>query len=150
MGQVPTYAIGEDAFQECDTVGITRPCVKHNFLVKDVKDIAATMKKAFYVAASGRPGPVLVDIPKDITAHLCDFDYPETVHLRSYNPVTKGHLGQIKKALKLLTEAKRPMVYSGGGVVLGDASEHLFKLIQSLGLPITSTLMGLGLSLIHI
>ena len=102
------------------------------------------MKKAFYVAASGRPGPVLVDIPKDITAHLCDFDYPETVHLRSYNPVTKGHLGQIKKALKLLTEAKRPMVYSGGGVVLGDASEHLIKLIQSLGLPITSTLMGLG------
>ena len=143
-GQVPTYAIGEDAFQECDTVGITRPCVKHNFLVKDLKDIAATMKKAFYVAARGRPGPVLVDIPKDITAHFCDFDYPETVHLRSYNPVTKGHLGQIKKALKLLTEAKRPMVYSGGGVVLGDASEHLIKLIQSLGLPITSTLMGLG------
>lgn len=143
-GQVPTYAIGEDAFQECDTVGITRPCVKHNFLVKDVKDIASTMKKAFYVAASGRPGPVLVDIPKDITAHLCDFDYPETVNLRSYNPVTKGHLGQIKKALKLLTEAKRPMVYSGGGVILGDASEHLNKLIQSLGLPITSTLMGLG------
>jgi len=143
-GQVPTYAIGEDAFQECDTVGITRPCVKHNFLVKDVNDIAATMKKAFYVAASGRPGPVLVDIPKDITAHLCDFEYPETVHLRSYNPVTKGHLGQIKKALKLLTEAKRPMVYSGGGVILGDASEYLMKLIQSLGLPITSTLMGLG------
>jgi len=143
-GQVPTYAIGEDAFQECDTVGITRPCVKHNFLVKDVNDIAATMKKAFYIAASGRPGPVLVDIPKDITAHLCDFEYPETLHLRSYNPVTKGHLGQIKKALKLLTEAKRPMVYSGGGVVLGDASEYLIKLIQSLGLPITSTLMGLG------
>ena len=143
-GQVPTYAIGEDAFQECDTVGITRPCVKHNFLVKDVKDIATTMKKAFYVAASGRPGPVLVDIPKDITAHFCDFNYPETVQLRSYNPVTKGHLGQIKKALKLLTEAKRPMVYSGGGVVLGDASEHLIQLIQSLGLPITSTLMGLG------
>ncbi len=143
-GQVPTYAIGEDAFQECDTVGITRPCVKHNFLVKDVKDIAATMKKAFYVAASGRPGPVLVDIPKDVTAHLGLFEYPNTVQLRSYNPVTKGHLGQIKKALKLLTEAKRPMVYSGGGVVLGDASAHLIKLIQSLGLPITSTLMGLG------
>lgn len=143
-GQVPTYAIGEDAFQECDTVGITRPCVKHNFLVKDVKDIAATMKKAFYVANSGRPGPVLVDIPKDITAHLCDFEYPKTVQLRSYNPVTKGHLGQIKKALKLLTEAKRPMVYSGGGVVLGDAAEHLIKLIQTLGIPITSTLMGLG------
>ena len=143
-GQVPTYAIGEDAFQECDTVGITRPCVKHNFLVKDVKDIAATMKKAFYVANSGRPGPVLVDIPKDITAHLCAFEYPKTVQLRSYNPVTKGHLGQIKKALKLLTEAKRPMVYSGGGVVLGDAAEHLVKLIQTLGIPITSTLMGLG------
>ena len=143
-GQVPTYAIGEDAFQECDTVGITRPCVKHNFMVKDVKDIAATMKKAFYVASSGRPGPVLVDIPKDITADLCQFDYPETVQMRSYNPVTKGHLGQIKKALKLLCEAKRPMVYSGGGVVLGDAAEHLIKLIQALGLPITSTLMGLG------
>jgi len=143
-GQVPTYAIGEDAFQECDTVGITRPCVKHNFLVKDVKDIAATIKKAFYVANSGRPGPVLVDIPKDITAHLCAFEYPKTVQLRSYNPVTKGHLGQIKKALKLLIEAKRPMVYSGGGVVLGDAAEHLVKLIQTLGIPITSTLMGLG------
>jgi acetolactate synthase-1/2/3 large subunit len=143
-GQVPTYAIGQDAFQECDTVGITRPCVKHNFLVKDVKDIAATMKKAFYVAASGRPGPVLVDIPKDVTAHLGTFEYPSTVALRSYNPVTKGHLGQIKKALKLLAEAKRPMVYSGGGVVLGDASSHLIKLVQSLGLPITSTLMGLG------
>jgi acetolactate synthase-1/2/3 large subunit len=143
-GQVPTYAIGEDAFQECDTVGITRPCVKHNFLVKDVKDIAATMKKAFYVAASGRPGPVLVDIPKDITADLCKFEYPESVSLRSYNPVTKGHLGQIKKALKLLAEAKRPMVYSGGGVVLGDASAQLIKLVQSMGVPITSTLMGLG------
>jgi acetolactate synthase I/II/III large subunit len=143
-GQVPTYAIGQDAFQECDTVGITRPCVKHNFLVKDVKDIAATMKKAFYVAASGRPGPVLVDIPKDVTAHLGTFEYPSTVALRSYNPVTKGHLGQIKKALKMLAEAKRPMVYSGGGVVLGDASSHLIKLVQSLGLPITSTLMGLG------
>ncbi len=143
-GQVPTYAIGQDAFQECDTVGITRPCVKHNFLIKDIKDIASTMKKAFYVAASGRPGPVLVDIPKDITAELGDFEYPKSVQLRSYNPVTKGHLGQIKKALKLLAEAKRPMVYTGGGVVLGDASEHLIKLIKSLGLPNTSTLMGLG------
>jgi acetolactate synthase-1/2/3 large subunit len=143
-GQVPTYAIGEDAFQECDTVGITRPCVKHNFLVKDVKDIAATIKKAFYVAASGRPGPVLVDIPKDITAHKHVFDYPKNVQLRSYNPVTKGHLGQIKKALKLLSEAKRPMVYSGGGVVLGDASKHLIKLADALGIPVTSTLMGLG------
>ncbi len=121
-GQVPTYAIGQDAFQECDTVGITRPCVKHNFLVKDIKDIASTMKKAFYVAASGRPGPVLVDIPKDITAEKYEFSYPKTVHLRSYNPIIKGHSGQIKKALLLLLGAKRPMIYSGGGVVLGDAS----------------------------
>ena len=106
-GQVPTYAIGEDAFQECDTVGITRPCVKHNFLIKDINDIAPVMKKAFYVAASGRPGPVLVDIPKDITATLANFDYPKSIALRSYNPITKGHSGQIKKALKLLCEAKR-------------------------------------------
>jgi len=143
-GQVPTYAIGEDAFQECDAVGITRPCVKHNFLVKDVKDIASTMKKAFHIATSGRPGPVLVDIPKDITAAKCVFEYPKTVSLRSYNPVTKGHPGQIKKAAQLLLEAKRPMVYSGGGVVLGNASEQLRKLVQGLGVPCTNTLMGLG------
>jgi len=143
-GQVPTYAIGEDAFQECDTVGITRPCVKHNFLIKDINDIATVMKKAFYVAASGRPGPVLVDIPKDITGQLSSFDYPKTVSLRSYNPITKGHAGQIKKALSLITQAKRPMVYTGGGVVLGNAAPQLTKFIQSLGLPTTSTLMGLG------
>ena len=143
-GQVPTYAIGQDAFQECDTVGITRPCVKHNFLVKDIKDIASTMKKAFYVAASGRPGPVLVDIPKDITAEKYEFSYPKTVHLRSYNPIIKGHSGQIKKALLLLLGAKRPMIYSGGGVVLGDASNQLTKFVRTIGAPITSTLMGLG------
>ena len=143
-GQVPTYAIGEDAFQECDTVGITRPCVKHNFLIKDINDIATVMKKAFYVAASGRPGPVLVDIPKDITATLATFDYPKTIALRSYNPITKGHAGQIKKALKLICEAKRPMVYMGGGVVLGDAAPQITKFIKSLGLPANSTLMGLG------
>ena len=143
-GQVPTHAIGEDAFQECDTVGITRPCVKHNFLVKDVKDIASTIKKAFYIATTGRPGPVLVDIPKDVTAAKCHFDYPVSVSLRSYNPVTKGHPGQIKKAAQLLLEAKRPMVYSGGGVVLGNASELLTKLVKSYGLPCTNTLMGLG------
>ena len=97
-GQVPTYAIGMDAFQEVDSVGITRPCVKHNFLVKDVKDLASTIKKAFYIAATGRPGPVLVDIPKDVTQHLCEFVYPDTVSMRSYNPVVKGHSGQIKKA----------------------------------------------------
>ncbi len=143
-GQVPTYAIGEDAFQECDAVGITRPCVKHNFLVKAVEDIAPTMKKAFHIARSGRPGPVLVDIPKDITAAKCVFEYPKTVSLRSYNPVTKGHPGQIKKAAQLLLEAKRPMVYSGGGVVLGNASAQLRKLVQTLGVPCTNTLMGLG------
>ena len=143
-GQVPTHAIGEDAFQECDTVGITRPCVKHNFLVKDVNKIASTIKKAFYIAATGRPGPVLVDIPKDITAEEAEFVYPETVALRSYTTVTKGHLGQIKKALDLLIKAKKPMVYSGGGVVLGDAAESLKKLIDTLGFPVTNALMGLG------
>jgi len=143
-GQVPTHAIGQDAFQECDTVGITRPCVKHNFLVKDIKNIAETIKKAFYLAASGRPGPVLVDIPKDITAESAEFIYPKTVSLRSYNPVTKGHNGQIKKAVELLIKANRPMVYSGGGVILGDASESLTSFVNELGLPITSTLMGLG------
>ena len=143
-GQVPTHAIGEDAFQECDTVGITRPCVKHNFLVKDVKNIASTMKKAFYLAASGRPGPVLVDIPKDITAEKTEFIYPDKINLRSYTPVSKGHNGQIKKALELLLNAKKPMIYSGGGVVLGDASDALQKIVNALGFPITNTLMGLG------
>ena len=143
-GQVPTHYIGQDAFQECDTVGITRPCVKHNFLIKDVRDIAMTMKKAFYIANSGRPGPVVVDIPKDITAAKCKFEYPKEVHMRSYNPVVKGHLGQIKKAVQLLLGAKRPMIYSGGGVILSNASEQLTKLTRLLGFPITNTLMGLG------
>ena len=143
-GQVPTHAIGQDAFQECDTVGITRPCVKHNFLVKDVKDIAATIKKAFYIAKTGRPGPVVVDIPKDITTHKAWFAYPETVSLRSYNPVTKGHPGQIKKALQLLLKAQRPMIYAGGGVILADAAEELTRLVRGLGFPCTNTLMGLG------
>jgi len=143
-GQVPTYAIGEDAFQECDAVGITRPCVKHNFLVKDVKDIAITMKKAFHIATTGRPGPVLVDIPKDVTAAKCRFEYPKTVSLRSYSPVTKGHPDQVRKAAQLLLQAKRIMVYSGGGVVLGNAAPQLTKLVRTFGLPCTSTLMGLG------
>jgi len=143
-GQVPTHAIGLDAFQECDTVGITRPCVKHNFLVKDVKDLALTIKKAFYLARTGRPGPVLVDIPKDVTAAKFAFDYPESVTMRSYNPVVKGHPGQIKKAVQLLSEAKRPMVYTGGGVILSDASRQLTKLVKMLGFPCTNTLMGLG------
>ena len=143
-GQVPAPAIGMDAFQEVDMVGITRPCVKHNFLVKDVKDIAATIKKAFYIAATGRPGPVVVDIPKDITAHFAKFEYPASVEMRSYTPIMKGHSGQIKKAVKLLLEAKRPMIYTGGGVVLGNAAEELVQLARKLGYPVTNTLMGLG------
>ena len=121
-GQVPTGAIGEDAFQEVDAVGITRPCVKHNFLVKDVKDIAPTIKKAFYLARSGRPGPVLVDIPKDVSNHKTTFEYPASVAIRSYHPVGKGDSGQIRHAAQMLLEAKRPMIYTGGGVVLSDAS----------------------------
>ncbi|MBC7711679.1 MAG: acetolactate synthase 3 catalytic subunit [Rhizobacter sp.] len=143
-GQVPTHAIGQDAFQECDTVGITRPCVKHNFLVKDVKDLALTLKKAFYIASTGRPGPVLVDIPKDVTANKCAFEYPKEITMRSYSPAGKGHSGQIKKAVQLLLEAKRPMIYAGGGVVLNDASAQLTKLVRMLGAPCTNTLMGLG------
>ena len=143
-GQVPTHAIGQDAFQECDTVGITRPCVKHNFLVKDINKIASTIKKAFFIASTGRPGPVLVDIPKDITAESAEFIYPENIKMRSYNPIIKGHSGQISKAIDLLINAKKPMVYSGGGVVLGNASEILTKLVKKLDFPITSTLMGLG------
>ena len=143
-GQVPTHAIGLDAFQECDTVGITRPIVKHNMLVKDVKDLAFAIKKAFHIATTGRPGPVVVDIPKDVTAALAEFHYPEAVAMRSYNPVRKGHAGQIKKAVQLLLEAERPMVYAGGGVVLSDAAPQLRTLVKLLGIPCTNTLMGLG------
>jgi acetolactate synthase-1/2/3 large subunit len=143
-GQVPTHAIGEDAFQECDTVGITRPCVKHNFLVRNVEDVASTIKKAFYIASTGRPGPVVVDIPKDVTANKTEFSYPATVSMRSYNPVTKGHPGQIKKAIQLLATAQRPMIYTGGGVILGDASAELAQMVRTLGFPCTNTLMGLG------
>ena len=143
-GQVPTHAIGLDAFQECDTVGITRPCVKHNFLVKDVRDLATTIKKAFYLARTGRPGPVLVDIPKDITRDRCKFDYPKEISMRSYNPVIKGHSGQIKKAVQLMLSAERPMIYTGGGIILGNASPVLRELVDLLGFPCTNPLMGLG------
>jgi len=143
-GQVPTHAIGEDAFQECDTVGITRPCVKHNFLVKDVKDLATTIRKAFIIASSGRPGPVLVDIPKDVTRDKCKFAYPESVPMRSYSPVVKGHQGQIRKAVQLLMHAERPMIYTGGGVILANAAPELNELVDLLGFPCTNTLMGLG------
>ena len=143
-GQVPTHAIGLDAFQEVDTVGITRPCVKHNFLVKDVSELASTMKKAFYIASTGRPGPVLVDIPKDVSQQKIQFVYPERVSMRSYNPVTRGHAGQIKKAAQLILEAKRPMIYTGGGVILSDAAQPLTEFVRLLGFPCTNTLMGLG------
>ena len=144
-GQVPTAAIGLDAFQECDTVGITRPIVKHNFLVKDVRDMAEVMKKAFHIARSCRPGPVLVDVPKDVSFNKTPYlGYPDKVEMRSYNPVRKGHGGQIRKALQLLLSAKRPYIYTGGGVLLSNATNELRTLVDMLGYPVTNTLMGLG------
>jgi acetolactate synthase-1/2/3 large subunit len=143
-GQVPTHAIGQDAFQEVDTVGVTRPCVKHNFLVKDAADLALTIKKAFYIAKTGRPGPVLVDIPKDVQLSKTTFHYPDSVAMRSYNPVVKGHAGQNQKPSPLLHQAKRPLIYTGGGVILADASAELTALVHNLGFPCTNTLMGLG------
>ncbi|TGO02895.1 acetolactate synthase 3 catalytic subunit [Candidatus Thiomargarita nelsonii] len=143
-GQVPIPLIGNDAFQEVDSVGISRPCVKHNFLVKDVNELANTIKKAFYIATTGRPGPVLIDIPKDITALSAPFEYPDTIEMRSYKPVLNGHLGQIRRAVDLILSAKRPMIYSGGGVILGNASQELTEFTRLLGYPITQTLMGLG------
>jgi acetolactate synthase-1/2/3 large subunit len=144
-GQVPTAAIGLDAFQECDTVGITRPIVKHNFLVKDARDMAEVMKKAFHIARSGRPGPVVVDIPKDVSFKRTLYTgYPTSVDMRSYNPVRKGHSGQIRKALQLLVGAKRPFIYTGGGVLMSEASAELRTLVDMLGYPCTNTLMGLG------
>ena len=144
-GQVPTAAIGQDAFQECDTVGITRPVVKHNFLVKDVRQLADVMKKAFHIARTGRPGPVVVDIPKDVSFNKTPYaGYPESVEMRSYNPVRKGHGGQIRKALQLLMSAKRPYIYTGGGVLLSNATQELRTLVDMLGYPVTNTLMGLG------
>ncbi len=143
-GQVPTALIGNDAFQEVDNIGITRPCVKHNFLVKDVNDQAETIKKAFYVATTGRPGPVVVDIPKDVSVAKAEYHYPKRVKMRSYNPVVKGHPRQVKKAVELIVSAKRPMIYTGGGVILGDASKSLTEFTRQLNYPITNTLMGLG------
>jgi acetolactate synthase-1/2/3 large subunit len=143
-GQVATSYIGEDAFQEVDTVGITRPCVKHNFLVKDVNQLAVTIKKAFHLARSGRPGPVLVDIPKDVSNQKTDFSYPASIDIRSYHPAQHGEVGQIKLAAQMLLEAKRPMIYTGGGVVLSEASKQLTELARLLGFPVTNTLMGLG------
>ena len=145
-GQVPSAVIGSDAFQEVDMVGITRPCVKHNFLISDVSKIAETIKKAFYVATSGRPGPVVIDIPKDMTSPnvKVPYHYPKKVEMRSYHPATTGNKGQVKKAIELLLNAKRPIIYAGGGVVLGEGSHELTNLAKILGYPVTNTLMGLG------
>ena len=143
-GQVPTALIGNDAFQEVDAVGITRPCVKHNFLVRDIKNLAETIKKAFFIATTGRPGPVLIDLPKDVTIAKAEYHYPKKVKLRSYNPTIKGHAGQIRKAVDMILSAKRPIIYTGGGVILSDGSPELVELTQLLGYPITNTLMGLG------
>ena len=145
-GQVQSHLIGTDSFQETDMVGVSRPIVKHSYLVRTASEIPETIKKAFYIATSGRPGPVVVDIPKDVTdpTNLFDYSYPETVTMRSYSPATRGHTGQIKKAIKLLAKCERPMIYAGGGVVQGDASSQLIELTRLLGFPITNTLMGLG------
>ena len=143
-GQVPTPAIGLDAFQECDTVGITRPIVKHNFLVKDVRDLAVTLKKAFHIARTGRPGPVVVDIPKDVSLKTAPFHYPDTVAMRSYNPVKKGHGGQIRKAVQLLLQAERPYIYTGGGVILGNASSRTARAGRPAGLPLHQHADGPG------
>lgn len=143
-GQVPTPLIGNDAFQEVDIVGITRPCTKHNYLVKDIKDLARTVRQAFYLARSGRPGPVLVDLPKDIVNQTCKFEWPEDITMRSYNPTVKPHVGQVRKVAKLIRDAQRPLIYSGGGVVLSKSHEELRWLADNLDIPVTSTLMGLG------
>jgi len=143
-GQVPTMLIGNDAFQEADIVGITRPCTKHNYLVKDVKDLAMTIKEAFHLARTGRPGPVLVDLPKDVMADSTEFNYPSKIKMRSYNPTYQGHAGQIKRAVKLIAKAHKPLIYAGGGVILSNASKELTSLAQKFSIPVTTTLMGLG------
>ena len=145
-GQVQSHLIGEDAFQETDMVGISRPIVKHSFLVQKVEDIPSTIKKAFYIASTGRPGPVVVDIPKDLThpEHKFEYVYPDTVTMRSYQPSSKGHAGQIRKAARMLLSAKRPVIYAGGGVIQGEGSEKLTALARRLNYPVTNTLMGLG------
>ena len=142
--QVNTMLIGNDAFQEADIVGITRPCTKHNYLVKDVKDLARIIREAFFIARSGRPGPVLVDIPKDVSAASCDFKYPDKIFLRSYQPTYVGHAGQIKRLLKTIAVSKRPVLYTGGGIISSGASQELLKFAEKLSIPVTNTLMGLG------
>ncbi len=143
-GQVPTHLIGNDAFQEADNLGLTRSCTKHNFLVKNVKDLAYTIKEAFHIATSGRPGPVLVDLPKDVTAATCEFSYPQSIKMKYYNPTTHGHAGQIKKAVSALAQARKPVLYIGGGVINSNAAPEVTELAELMGAPVTPTLMGLG------
>ena len=143
-GQVPTLLIGNDAFQEADIIGITRPCTKHNYLVKDIKDLARIIKEAFYVARSGRPGPVLIDLPKDTLVNSTEFKYPEKVFIRGYQPTYEGHLGQIQRAVKLMLKSKKPVLYVGGGIISSNASKELTLFAERLGIPVTMTLMGLG------
>ena len=143
-GQVNTALIGNDAFQEADIIGITRPCTKHNYLVRDVTEMTRIIKEAFYIARSGRPGPVLVDIPKDVSAALTDFRYPEKVFVRGYQPNYTGHPGQIKRAMKLIASARKPVFFTGGGIITSNASKELTTLAERLSIPVTSTLMGLG------
>ncbi len=143
-GQVPTSLIGNDAFQEVDIVGITRPCTKHNYLVKDVKKLPRILKEAFYIARSGRPGPVLIDLPKDVQNQVAEFDYPDKIKLRSYNPVVEPHTKQIERAFKLIEKSKQPIIYVGGGVIISNAHKELRKLAESIYAPVTMTLMGLG------
>ena len=143
-GQVPTALIGNDAFQEADIVGITRPCTKHNFLVRDVRELATIIKKAFYIARTGRPGPVLIDFPKDVQVATTEFSYPDSIEIRSYKPTLEGHPRQVEKAARMLLDAKKPVIYVGGGVILGNASESLVALARKLSIPVTTTLMGLG------
>ena len=143
-GQVPTPLIGNDAFQEADIIGITRPCTKHNYLVKDITDLARILKEAFYVARSGRPGPVLIDLPKDIFVNSAEFKYPEKVFIRGYQPTYEGHVGQIQRSVKLILKSKKPILYVGGGIIASNASKELTLLAEKLGIPVTMTLMGLG------
>jgi acetolactate synthase-1/2/3 large subunit len=143
-GQIPTLLIGNDAFQEADIIGITRPCTKHNYLVKDVKDLGTTLKKAFYIARHGRPGPVLVDLPKDVMVSSSEFKYPDKVFIRGYQPTYEGHPGQIKRAVDLILKSKRPVLYAGGGIILSNAARELTLFAEKLGMPVTMTLMGLG------
>ena len=143
-GQVPTALIGNDAFQEVDIVGITRPCTKHNYLVKDVKELPRILKEAFYIARTGRPGPVLIDLPKDVQNQKAEFNYPDKIKLRSYNPVVEPHNKQIRRAYRLIEKAKRPIIYAGGGVIISGAHKELKTLAETIHAPVTMTLMGLG------